>query len=220
MLMATSKKRVLPRFHCNDCHGKTLHKLLKATHDADSEDIEERYTIWWDTLHEMFECCGCKSVVLRRTHQFSEWEYPDVRFFPPRTSRHKPKWLFDIPYNMKLLLEEIYNSLDADTTALPLMGARALLDMIMVDKVGDVGSFAQKLKALEAQGFISRKNRETLEVALDAGSAAAHRGYSAKLDDVQAVMDIVENLLQATYVFDKVTAALKKSTPPRPPRKA
>jgi hypothetical protein len=120
---------------------------------------------------------------------------------------------------MRSLLKEVYNSLNADNTALPLMGARALLDMLIVDKVGDVGIFAEKLKALESKGFISKKNREILEVALDAGSAAAHRGYRAKLDDVQAVMDIVENLLQATYVLDKVAVELKKSTPPRPATK-
>lgn len=216
--MATPKKRVLQRLYCNNCHGETLHRLLKAIHDEGSEPCGEQY-IWWDIVHEMFECCGCKSVVLRRTQHFSEWDGPDVRFFPPPASRHKPKWLRNIPHNMRLLLEEIYNSLDAATTALPLMGARALLDMLMVDKVGDVGSFAQKLRALEGQGFISRKNRDILEVALDAGSAAAHRGHAAKLGDVQAVMDIVENLLQATYVLDKVAVELKKSTPPRRPTK-
>jgi len=156
---------------------------------------------------------------MRRTHEFSEWDSPDVRFFPPPVSRHKPEWFDDVPHEMRFLLEEIYNSLDANNTALPLMGARAVLDMLIVDKVGDAGTFAEKMKALEGKGFISEKNREILEVALDAGSAAAHRGYRAKLQDVQAVMDIVENLLQATYVLDKVAVELKKSTPPRPSKK-
>jgi hypothetical protein len=220
--MATAKKAAtsnLVRLHCNHCHGKTWHKLLKQVHDRGSEPYDEQYAVWWDITHAMFECCGCKSVVMRRIHMFSEWDEPDVRFFPPPVSRHKPKWFYDIPHEMRSLLEEIYNSLDANTTALPLMGARALLDMLIVDKVGDVGSFAQKLKDLESQGFISQKNREVLDAALDAGSAAAHRGYAAKLEDVQAVMDIVENLLQATYVLDKVAVKIKKSTPPRPAAK-
>jgi hypothetical protein len=58
-----------------------------------------------------------------------------------------------------------------------------------------------------------------LESALDVGSAAAHRGYAAKVDEVNIVMDIVENLLQAVYVFPDVARKLKESTPPRPPRK-
>ena len=131
-------------------------------------------------------------------------------------SRHKPEWFYQIPGSMLSLFKEIYNSLAADTRALPMMGARALLDMVIVDKVGDVGTFNDKLKALESQGFISKKNRETLDAALDAGSAAAHRGYAPKLEEVHAVMDIVENLLQAIYVLDKIAVEIKKSTPARP----
>jgi hypothetical protein len=167
----------------------------------------------------MFECCGCKSVVLRRIHEFSEWDEAEIRFFPPPASRRKPDWLHKIPHELASVLNEVYNSLDADNRALPMMGARAVMDMVIVDKVGDVGGFAEKLKQLEVQGFISQKNRQVLDVALDAGSAAAHRGYAPKLAEVHSVMDIVENLLQSTYVLHKVAAEVKKSTPVRPASK-
>ena len=218
-IMAAQKKTVnrnIQRLHCNECRGTKWHKLLKETHDQGSEPYDEDYRIWWHIVHQMFECCGCKSVVVRRSHEFSEWDYPDVRLFPPPVSRHKPEWFYQIPGSMLSLFKEIYNSLAADTRALPMMGARALLDMVIVDKVGDVGTFNDKLKALESQGFISKKNRETLDAALDAGSAAAHRGYAPKLEEVHAVMDIVENLLQAIYVLDKIAVEIKKSTPARP----
>jgi hypothetical protein len=221
--MATGKKKTvnrnIQRLHCNGCRGDTWHKLLKETHDEGSEPYDEECHIWWHIVHQMFECCGCKSVVVRRSHEFSEWDYPDVRFFPPPVSRHKPDWFHQIPASLRSLLMEVYNSLDADTRALPLMGARALLDMVIVDKVGDGGTFADKLRELESQGFISQKNREILDAALDAGSAAAHRGYAPKLADVHAVMDIVENLLQAIYVLDKIALEIKKSTPLRPAAK-
>ena len=100
-----------------------------------------------------------------------------------------------------------------------MMGARTLVDLVIVDKVGDVGTFAEKLKKLESEKYISGKNREVLEAALDAGNAAAHRGYSARPAQVNAVMDIVENLLQAVYVLPSMAQDLKKSTPARPPRK-
>lgn len=100
-----------------------------------------------------------------------------------------------------------------------MMGARALLDMVIVEKVGDVGTFAEKLRKLESEEYISGKNRRVLEAALDVGSAAAHRGHAAKKSQVDAVMDIVENLLQAVYVLPDLAEELKKSTPPRPSRK-
>jgi hypothetical protein len=76
-----------------------------------------------------------------------------------------------------------------------------------------------RLKELESQGFVSSKNREILEAALDAGSAAAHRGYAPRLEEVNLIMDIVENMLQAVYVLHDAAQKLKKSTPPRLKRK-
>jgi hypothetical protein len=117
------------------------------------------------------------------------------------------------------VLDEIYRSLDANNSRLPMMGARTIVDMVMVEKVGDLGSFAAGLKALEKEGFVSPKNREVLEAVLDAGSAAAHRGHAAKMENVNTTMDIVENMLQAVYVLQDAAQKLKQSTPPRPARK-
>jgi hypothetical protein len=118
-----------------------------------------------------------------------------------------------------LLLREVYRSLDADNRSLPMMGARALLDILIVEKVGDVGTFKQKLDKLAAGGFIGTAQVEILDAALDAGSAAAHRGHTPSFAEVNAVMDIVENLLKAVYVLPDMAKSLKKTTPPRPKAK-
>ena len=112
-------------------------------------------------------------------------------------------------------MAEVYRSLDANNRRLPMMGARTLVDMLMVDKVGDVGTFDVKLKKLEGLGVISRNNREVLSAALDVGHAAAHRGHAPNANDVNAVMDIVENLLHAVYVLPDMAKGLQKTTPPR-----
>ena len=77
-------------------------------------------------------------------------------------------------------------------------------------------------KALHEKGFVSSKNVQFLTAALDAGSAAAHRGYAGNTEAVNAVMDIVENLLQSVYALEDLAEQLEKSTPPRqevPPKK-
>jgi hypothetical protein len=140
---------------------------------------------------------------------FSENDGPEERYFPPRVSRHPPDWAHTLPGDLYVLLDEVYRALDANNYRLPMMGARALLDKVMVEKVEE----------LEKTGYISAKNREVLESALDAGHAAAHRGYATPTT-VNIVMDIVENMLQALYVLHDAAAKLKKSTPPRPARRA
>lgn len=96
-----------------------------------------------------------------------------------------------------------------------MMGARALVDMLIIEKVGDIGSFKEKLMGLEKAGYISSKGRDVLYAALDLGNAAAHRGHAATATEVEAVMDIVENMLQGVYVFPETSKNLKKTTPPR-----
>jgi hypothetical protein len=95
------------------------------------------------------------------------------------------------------------------------MGARTLVDMAIIDKVGDVGTFAQKLTVLEEKGFVSKRNRGVLDAALDAGNASAHRGHKFQHEEVNQVMDIVENLLQAIYVLEPAAQKIKIATPAR-----
>lgn len=208
--------------HCNNCRRTTRHRLVKRIEgDTDSEVIDGEFSIDWRTTFDVFQCNGCLEPLLRRIYEFSEYDYPEIRYFPPRISRHPPTWVHQLPNELKSLLEEIYRALDADNYRLPLMGARTLVDIVMSEKLGgDAGPFSEKLKQLQVKGYVSIRNTEILEAALDAGSAAAHRGYAPQPKELNIVMDIVENLLQAVYVLQEAAQELKKSTPPRPAKKA
>jgi len=98
------------------------------------------------------------------------------------------------------------------------MGTRALVDLFINETVGDIGGFHQKLTRLVDDGYLSARNREVLEAALEAGHAAAHRGHNPEAADVNLVVDIVENLLQ-TLVLKEKAAGLRDNTPKRTPKK-
>jgi len=100
---------------------------------------------------------------------------------------------------------------------LAVMGARALIDVVIADKIGDVGSFEKKLDMLEERKFVSSLNRVQLAAALDAGSAAIHRGHKPSPETVGQVLDIVENIVEAVYVLPKTAEQVSKETPPRQP---
>ena len=89
---------------------------------------------------------------------------------------------------------------------------------MIVEKIGDVGGFKEKLRELEKERFVSSRNREALYAALEVGNAAAHRGHAASESEVRAVTDIVETMLQAIYVFPELAQNPNKSTPTRPSR--
>jgi hypothetical protein len=141
-------------------------------------------------------------------------------YFPPRISRHKPNWIDKIPVDIQRVMRGVYRCLDADTRVLPIMGLRTVLDLLIVEQVEDVGTFAQKLETLQTKGVISQRNRKVLEAALDAGHAAVHRAWAPKLAHVHSVLDIVANLLQSVYLLDELAAEIRGSTPQRKPKSA
>ena len=163
----------------------------------------------------MLECCGCGTGSLKHQSLFSEERGIKTIYYPPRIARSLPEWRWTLPQQIGDILIEVYAALQADCRTLALMGARAIMDLVILDKVGDVGTFAQKLEELEIQGFVGTQNRLFLAAALDAGNAATHRGYTPESEDIKHVMDIIENLLQAVYALERAAQKLKRSTPPR-----
>lgn len=204
------------KVHCNCCLNDTRHTVLFAHTQEGCDALDVEYPTSWTTIYELLECAGCEEVCVRRRFYFSEWNHGDVElsFYPPRMARALPKWIKNLDENIAMLLKETYQALQSQSPRLAMMGARAIVDMAMCDKIDDRGSFKGNLTALKEAGYLSTKNAEMLETALDVGNAAAHRGYAPKAEHVQTVMDIVENLLQATFLQGK-TDDLKKATPPR-----
>ena len=159
--MTDDTAATIERIHCNYCRQKTRHELLCKAEDVISEEYDGNIVIDIVTTSEMFRCCGCRATVLRRTRIVDN--DPDtllVHYFSPAVSRHQPPCgLVGFKRRFSGVIEEVYRSLDANNHRLPMMGARTLIDMLMVDKVGDVGTFNEKLKELEGMGVISSRNR-------------------------------------------------------------
>jgi hypothetical protein len=204
---------------CRACHRVTNHEILHKHRDEGAEYVENIGEVSWVNAYEMLGCRGCGTVTLRVTHWFSEDPGEEVRYYPPFISRTMPPWRNKLKsWPLRELMDEIYSALAADSRRLATMGARTIVDMVLVDKVGDVGTFGKKLEELEKAGFIARQGREYLEAALDAGNAAVHRGHNPTEEQLNHVMDIVENVLESVYVLGEAAAELRKTTPPKPPR--
>jgi hypothetical protein len=213
--MPTDGARI-EKVHCNQCRHQTKHLVVATRIQHGSEYISEQFEISWRTTFDMLECCGCETVCMRRAYWFSEdpEEEESISYYPPPVSREIPSWLDTLAGDMRALIGEIYTALHADSRRLALMGARALIDLFMLEKVGDAGTFSNKLDKLVAQDYLSARSRAVLEAALDAGSAAAHRGYLPSTGEMSHVMDIIEHLLQHDQL-ENAAIALRKTTPKR-----
>jgi hypothetical protein len=95
------------------------------------------------------------------------------------------------------------------------MGIRALLERVMIERVGDKGSFNQNLAAFQTQGYIGQVQKDILDATLEVGHASIHRNYNPSRRDLEHILDIAENIIEALYISPEQAAALKKRIPLR-----
>lgn len=208
--------------HCNACGHETEHNLVKLI--SKSRDYEHGpYVVTVGTKWRILQCCGCHEVAMSRVDWCSEDDPQDPyvpTYFPPRVSRRKPDWLTrqEAPAYQGLL-DEVYAALHADSRRLAMMGARAIIDKAIARKVGDQGNFAKGLDELQKANLLSQQERPLIEAAIDAGSAAMHRGHQPSADSLNTVIDIVERIIHAEILEEKAKE-LAAATPRRAPRTA
>lgn len=221
-------KKVI-KVYCNNCCGERHHEVLHREVITWDELVDDRYPIDGGNAYDLVKCCGCDNVALRHQSWFSEETdiegKPLIKtvLYPPETYRSKPKWLMDLFWAMPIannfigeFINEIYIALRNHSLRLAVMGIRALLEQIMIDKVGDHGSFKENLDAFELKGFVSKSQRTILEPVLEAGHATMHRAFRPTKSDIGNLMDITENIIESIYINEHRALDISKRVPSRP----
>ena len=205
---------------CSSCVRKTTHKVLfeRALSDEDR-----------NTTYAMLECSGCHRVSLGEQVRFIPDGDVEHSYYPSPVSRKEPDWLFFMIVGLtgkknddaKLgsLLHETYQAVHGGQYRLAAMGVRALLEQIMVSKVGDQNSFERQLDKFEEAGYISLIQRDAMKATLEVGHAAMHRAYEPTEEDVKLALDIVEGIMAPLYHHQTKVERMADRVPPRLPRK-
>ncbi|MEW8348461.1 MAG: DUF4145 domain-containing protein [Candidatus Thiodiazotropha taylori] len=136
-------------------------------------------------------------------------------FFNDDTSDGKPVWYDYLGDTQKALILEIDSALSNKLEALPTIGLRTLLETIMVEKIGDTGSFAKKVELFTEEGYVTLKMSEALIHVLDAGNASAHRAYFPSRDDLMTCVELVKHLIHGIYILRPRVEKVADNTPKR-----
>lgn len=126
-----------------------------------------------------------------------------------------PAWLQELPTKVKQVMEEVHAGVALGQLILPGIGLRTVVDLVAVQELSDVGTFKAKLKGLFEKGYLTVGGLEALESAVEAGNAAAHRGFAPTQSDLRAMLDSVEHLLREVYVLRKHAQTIRAVTPRR-----
>lgn len=199
---------------CSVCLHETRHRVLHET-SSRSEDRVVTYA--------MLQCHGCGNVCLAEQVNFMDDGDKEIVFHPSPISRKEPPWLLSLIFgnnrDLAGLLHEIYQAIHGSQYRLAAMGIRALLELVMVSKVGDLGSFGAHLDAFHAAGYVSRVAKESLSNILEIGHGATHRGYRPTEEDLKLALDIVEGVMASLYHHQHAAEEAAERVPKRPRRK-
>lgn len=151
---------------------------------------------------------------------FTDAGTKEFSFYPPPVSRRRPSWFLSLIISNRngfigALLNEVYEALHGGQNELAAMGIRALLERVMVNKVGDQGTFERNLNAFHSGGFISLVQRDNLSSILEMGHGAMHREFSPTTSDIILALDIVEGALAPIFHHQRAAEEISNKVPPR-----
>lgn len=114
-------------------------------------------------------------------------------------SLKKRKWSFNLPEEDMLLFFEVIGAWDKGLYILALSGIRTLIDRYMVKLVDDIGGFKTKLNKMLEEKHINKKQYELLEIVIEAGNAAGHRGFRPNKEMLDSLLHVVEDIISLEY---------------------
>jgi hypothetical protein len=145
------------------------------------------------------------------------------KYYPSPASRKKPSWwiffgMAKEEEQLSELLFEIYQAVEGGQHRLATMGIRALLEQVMIAKVGDHGTFSENMDAFQTHGYISVIQFDILRRVMDLGHGAMHRGFNPTGDELNLALDIIETMIGTIFHHHQESENLTKRMPPRPRR--
>ena len=225
------------RAHCRECDGERVCDVHGATKTSwEWESADKQHSMEGGADHTLLQCRGCEAVFYQKSAWDSEdvdqWYEPDgsvgcalsrtITSYPKPESKTKPAWVSNISRTDNQLgdiLDETYVAYDNRSFILTSVGLRTALDRATeVLKIDASKTFAEKLTELEGSGWIGKTEKDILEVVIDAGNAAAHRGWSPGASEVAQLLSAMEVFLQKAFIVEKKALGLKSSIPAKPKR--
>ncbi|MHA3115273.1 DUF4145 domain-containing protein [Acinetobacter sp. ANC 4635] len=149
---------------------------------------------------EIFEIFNSISTEVKNKGYSDEYKRKSLSFpnFNNNSLKNK-KWSFNLPEDDMLLFFEVITAWDKGLYILSLSGIRTLIDRYMVKLVGDIGGFKTKLKKMLEENHINKKQYELLDIVIEAGNAAGHRGFKPDKDMLDNLLHVVEDIISLEY---------------------
>lgn len=221
--------------HCPNCGGERTAQVVGVGRDRWDDDDGG---LWGDTVYRVLRCKGCETFFFQKQSIFSEdidqWYGPDgevesalnvtTETWPPPVKHEEPEWANHLYINDALLgrlLSDVYKAVNYDLNLFAAIGARTVFDRASeLLEVDQSLTFQEKLACLKEVGKISDSEKEFLNTVINAGSAAAHRGWEPKSSEMSKLLLVLEGFLLRSFILPVELEAISERIPNRPPRRS
>lgn len=227
----------IEKTHCPSCDGERKCFVHGTTYKTwDHEDGRGNGSSG-GISHTLLECCGCEIVFYQKSSWSTEecdW-YVDQnggtqgdpiytkKTYPAPDKKNRPQWftrLFSVDEQLLRIMAQTYVAYDGGAYILAAVGLRTALDRATeVLKIDPAISFEEKLDALKNGGYIGDAERSVLTVVTNAGNAAAHRGWSPGLQELNQLIAAMEVFLHRSFIVGTSALDLANSIPEKPKRR-
>ena len=212
--------------HCPECGAKRAEVVAQHKEEYDYGGI------CGATNYSVLECLGCGYHYFKTLSWNSEnidheynpstgkvdtTSHKRIAFWPPAAKRRRPEWTDKIGFKDRILgslFEDVYTALSNNLGVLAAIGMRTVFDRASeLLKIEPEAKFHEKLSKLKDDGHITETERTGLDALIDAGNAAAHRGWKPTPKQLNAMMTILEAFLQRAFLLEDIGTELGKDVP-------
>jgi Domain of unknown function (DUF4145) len=207
-------KRAVRKFQCTECNRATSHEIL---HTEEAGGFDEGSGMHWGSAYHTVKCRGCDTISFAEVSWNSEdmddegQPIAQTNLYPSRAVRKPIEDYFYLPGKVFVVYKETLAALSNKAPILAAIGIRAVVEAICADKGSVARNLEGKIDLLVQNGHLSSSQAGFLHLQRFMGNAAAHEIAAPDRTELEAALDIAENLLKTLYVLPMLAQDMRKS---------
>jgi hypothetical protein len=208
-------ERPVETLACATCSRPTAHEI-QADFQT-SQSFEDGNFTQWDN-YRVVRCRGCGHVAFQHQSRWSEDldergepEVTERMFSPNASGRPLTESSKYFPTKVRQIYKETVRVLNVSALHLAALGVRTLVEAVCIDAGCSPGPLIHRIDELVTKGILSKRQAEFLHLHRALGNEAAHEIEAPPQIELEAGVDIVENLLQTMYRLPQLANEIEQS---------
>lgn len=202
---------------CRECNKETLHYIIFSYNEIGTQECDRHNIYSWHEKNQIIQCLGCETVSFRTVLTDSEsyendydengepvaYHYEKVKYYPAKILNAGSLNVYMLPDKIHDIYKETALSIEHEQYVLAGIGIRAIVETICKDLQADGKNLHDKINSLMKMSIVTTEGAATLHKLRVLGNEAAHEVKSHNSQQLRLAMEIIEHMLEGTYVLPK-----------------